>query len=1053
MVLKSWISDLGRTLNLSSRVPSRRRLSAMTRVCEPSVQRGELLEARRVLAVSQFNGSFVGYFVGTVTDVFGDSEGVPGPSLTDNSVQVSISNGVVNVSVPGIGGTGQGTIDASGVFSVTANGTLSGAGIGVRYQGTLTDTAAGISGTGTWSLTTLPQGIRSGSGTWTLIEDGPSPFDGNYAGTYVGSITTPFTGTVPVPGYVIEDNSFVATIQNGFVSVDIPGIAGHGSTVILPTNGSFSVPANGSLGGYGVAVTYSGSLTDNGQGVISGSGTWTIVNTPGVTGSGTWTMSEVQDLAPKMTHFETTLLDYTEGSDPIVLAPNVVITDPDSANLTRAEIDFGFDFTWSEDILSVSNVPDGLTVTTLYGGMSMIISGTAPLAVYQDLLRSVTYHNSSEFPDDTFPREIYMRVFDDEDRGSDYDLARLVNVIGINDPPTLSGAALNVDENAGVGAFVGGIGYSDPDSGSPTFSITSGNVGGAFALNGSALVIANPAAVDFETQPNFTLGVRLTEGDTVIDATVTVAVNDRTYAPYHLALPPTGDAYTVAASNGLLVLRSVTPPTQSSNLAPVGTSVPPVETALVQLNDVTSLDIAGSYVGDNVTLDASLDGHLTGITVVGGLGNDRVDGHAVSIPLTVNGGYGLDTLLGGSGADQLTGTQDPRDFVPDFISGGAGADTLVGNIGNDTLNGDAGNDSLVGGDGDDSLSGGDGQDLLLGGDHNDTLNGGPGADVLMGGSYNDVLNGEDDNDVLNGGAGNDTLTGGLGNDSLNGTSGADSLSGDDGRDVLQGGTDNDTVDGGNEDDILYGSDGADVLFGRAGDDFIAAGNNDDTVQGGGGNDFIDGEAGNDRLLANSGADIVRGSSGNDTLDGSDGNDSLSGGDGNDVLYGGVGDDVLTGENDRDKLSGGDGNDTLQGGGSSDTLDGDAGDDRINGNSGDDYARGGSGNDTLDGSDGNDSLSGGSGADVLYGRNGNDILIGGGDNDRLLGGTENDLLIGGTEADTLRGEVGVDTLVGGNGAASRGGTGAANLGDVLIRTFGDLDTIDEAFATLFVWESA
>ena len=68
---------------------------------------------------------------------------------------------------------------------------------------------------------------------------------------------------------------------------------------------------------------------------------------------------------------------------------------------------------------------------------------------------------------------------------------------------------------------------------------------------------------------------------------------------------------------------------------------------------------------------------------------------------------GFFVVLGGSGADTLTGTD-----APERLEGNGGADNLSGGGGNDTVNGGTGTDALTGGAGADTLNGGDGEDAL-----------------------------------------------------------------------------------------------------------------------------------------------------------------------------------------------------------------------------------------------------------------------------------------------------------------------------------------------------
>jgi Ca2+-binding RTX toxin-like protein len=85
--------------------------------------------------------------------------------------------------------------------------------------------------------------------------------------------------------------------------------------------------------------------------------------------------------------------------------------------------------------------------------------------------------------------------------------------------------------------------------------------------------------------------------------------------------------------------------------------------------------------------------------------------------------------------------------------------TVDGGAGNDTITGGAADDVLIGGRGDDLIFGGDGNDLIFGGRGNDTVDGQRGTDTEILGAGNDVarwLPGEG-NDNIDGGTGNDTL--------------------------------------------------------------------------------------------------------------------------------------------------------------------------------------------------------------------------------------------------------------------------------------------------------
>ncbi|MDZ4688540.1 MAG: cadherin domain-containing protein, partial [Planctomycetaceae bacterium] len=104
-----------------------------------------------------------------------------------------------------------------------------------------------------------------------------------------------------------------------------------------------------------------------------------------------------------------------------------------------------------------------------------------------------------------------------------------INVIANNQPPVVADQAFTLPENSAAGTVVGTIVAADPDAGqSIVYAIAGGNAAGAFAINAATgeLTIANPAALDFETNP--TLSVTFTVSDNVIPGgsdTAVITVN------------------------------------------------------------------------------------------------------------------------------------------------------------------------------------------------------------------------------------------------------------------------------------------------------------------------------------------------------------------------------------------------------------------------------------------------------------------------------------------------------------------------------------------------
>ena len=90
-------------------------------------------------------------------------------------------------------------------------------------------------------------------------------------------------------------------------------------------------------------------------------------------------------------------VDYTEADPPTLLAPNAILEDPDSPNLSELTIEFeAFDTSSEYVAVDLSILPSGSSITcnlSPCNGTSLVLSGTAPLSDYQSLLQTLAYVN------------------------------------------------------------------------------------------------------------------------------------------------------------------------------------------------------------------------------------------------------------------------------------------------------------------------------------------------------------------------------------------------------------------------------------------------------------------------------------------------------------------------------------------------------------------------------------------------------------------------------------------------------------------------------------
>ncbi len=149
---------------------------------------------------------------------------------------------------------------------------------------------------------------------------------------------------------------------------------------------------------------------------------------------------------------------FTEEGSALLLSDDLTLSDIDNTSLESATITLVNPLDGSAELLSVQVGSSGLT--TQYTNGVLLISGSATVAAYQDVLRTVSYHHSSQGPHGG-TRTVTWVINDgsnDSATGTTH-----FTVIPINDAPVLdnSGAmtltAINEDNSNATGTTVANI--------------------------------------------------------------------------------------------------------------------------------------------------------------------------------------------------------------------------------------------------------------------------------------------------------------------------------------------------------------------------------------------------------------------------------------------------------------------------------------------------------------------------------------------------------------------------------------------------------------------
>ncbi|MEH2067655.1 MAG: Ig-like domain-containing protein [Nostoc sp.] len=403
------------------------------------------------------------------------------------------------------------------------------------------------------------------------------------------------------------------------------------------------------------------------------------------------------------------------GTAVSIVDSDLSLIDSNSPNLVGATVTITNLQDAASEILAATITNTNITAN--YSNGVLTLAGTATVAQYQQVLKTITYNNTAANPNTT-ARKITFVVNDGAAHSNTSTVATTTLAFNLNQPPFAKNDIATTNENTVVKIKVLA---NDADANNDSLTVTKVNGNSVIAntpitLASGALLTLKPNGT-FDYNPNaqfesLAMGASASDSFTY---TISDGKGGTSTAKVNLTLTGVNDN-PVAGSDSLIatqfIPKTIAVGTLLANDSDIDTG------DMLKITNVTNTKGGAAVLFNNFTPANPADDSIVFVPTKSGTG---------SFQYTITDGKGGTTQ--------------------------GNVNLLIGS-------------SQLGGKGKDSLSGNDGPDLLDGSNGNDTLNGGKGKDTLIGGSSNDLLVG---------GTGADVLTGSNGADTFGYTSFADSL--------------------------------------------------------------------------------------------------------------------------------------------------------------------------------------------------------------------------------------------------------------------------------------
>jgi ABC-type uncharacterized transport system auxiliary subunit len=233
-----------------------------------------------------------------------------------------------------------------------------------------------------------------------------------------------------------------------------------------------------------------------------------------------------------------TILDVEDGFNPVI-----------------------FDQTFSVDENSDPNQIIGFVEATDPNGDDLsfsIVSGNVNNAVLLTSFGELLVNNSAALDFEQIPTISLVVSVSDGSLSASATITINVNDVDETGAPVIANQSFAVSEDASANTAVGTVVATDPDGDVLTFAIVSGNTGNAFMLsNTGQLSVNSPSAIDFETQPVFSLLVSVNDPTHTSFATITVNVTDVAENTAPVVVAPVADTEINEDDVDVVVVQSI----------------------------------------------------------------------------------------------------------------------------------------------------------------------------------------------------------------------------------------------------------------------------------------------------------------------------------------------------------------------------------------------------------------------------------------------------------------------------------------------------------------